>query len=362
MSASVLILGSTSTYLITFSRSIGGFSHGIAYLTVLIHASEVAIPKLRGMVVGSIHFCLMIGIFISSSSMMPVYSIRNYKIDPTQTIGYNGLICILTGLILAVIFNRESPVFLMKKQRDDEALETIIRLRSESHETITIRHDFNEFRLMINEDVEFSSNILRYWMQFLIVIFFKIIYVGSFNMTINNYFLDLAKLNFYDATNDYTGMYLIGTRCGIMMIAMFMMDFKRIQFFLTSSIGCGAIFIYLAINPITDESSALIALSFQFLAGIAVGIVADIYTVDSVNTKIKPFFIAVTSIVENLLQIFLIVNFLYLKLTMSSLMTVFGAFMILAIIARPFNNYVSIIPDTSQLSLRYARNTFLYWS
>lgn len=312
------------------------------------------------MVVGSIHFCLMIGIFISSSSLMPIYSIRSYEIDPTQTIGYNGLICILTGLILAFIFNRESPVFLMKKQRDDEALDTIIRLRSESHETITIRHDFNEFRLMINEDATFSSNMIKYWMQFLIVILFKVIYVASFNMTINNYFLDLAKINFYDATNDYTGMYLSGIRCGIMMITMFLIDFKRIHLLLTSSVCCGAIFVYLAFDSIPEESSALIALSFQFFAGIAVGLVADIYTVDSVNTNIKPSFIAATSIVENLLQIFLIVNFFYLKLPISSLMAVFGAIMISAIMTRPFNNYFSIIPDTSQLSLRYARNTFLY--
>lgn len=359
MSASILIFASTSTYLITFSRALGGFSHGVAYLTVLIHASEVAIPKLRGMVVGSIHFCIMIGVFVSSSSLMPIYSTRSYDIDPTQTIGYNGVISILTGLILAFIFNRESPVFLMKKQRDDEALETIIRLRSESHETITIRHDFNEFRVMIMEDAEFSANIFKYWLQFLIVILFKVIYVASFNMTINNYFLDMAKLKFYDATDDYTGMYLIGTRCGIMMITMFMIDFKRIHLLLTSSVCCGAILLYLAFYP-TPEESAIIALAFQLFAGIAVGIFADINCVDAVNTKIKPYFIAITSIIENLLQIFLIVNFFYLKLTISSLMAVFGSIMILGIIARPYNNYFTIIPDTSQLSLRYARNTFLY--
>lgn len=362
VSSLLLILEPADVYLITVSRSIGGFSHGIAYLTVIIHASEVAVPKLRGMIVGTVHFCQVIGVFTSSTSLMPIYKTRSFAVDPTQTIGYNGLICLLAGLLLALIFNRESPVYLMKKYREDEALETMIRLRSESHETITIRHDFNEFRVMILEDGDFSMKIRKYWMQIIIVVFLKFIFVGTFNMRINNYFLELAKLHFYDAMEDYTGIYLIGARWIVMLVTMFLIDFKRIHLFLTSSIGCGVILLYLAYNPVSDDSlsSAVVALIFQLLAGIAVGIFSDIMAVDAVHTKIKPYFVALTSIIETLLQILLIVDYFFLKIAISSFMTVFGILLILGISARPVSQYFSIIPDTSRLSLRIARDAFLY--
>jgi hypothetical protein len=120
--------------------------------------------------------------------------------------------------------------------------------------------------------------------------------------------------------------------------------------------------LYLAFNPVSDDSltSAMIALSFQLLAGIAVGFFADIYTVEAVNTNVKPYFIAFTTIFETALQIFLIVDFFYLKIAISSILTVFGLLLISAIIVRPFNQYFVIFPDTSQLSLRIARDAFMY--
>lgn len=210
MSSILLIVESSDVYLITSSRVIGGFSHGVAYLTVLIHASEVSISNLRGMIVGTIHFCIMVGVFMTSSSLIPIYKTRSYEIDPTQTLGFNGLICLITGLLLAIIFNRESPVYLIKKYQENKALETMIRLRSESHETSSVRRDFNEFRVMIVEDKEFSMNISNYSYQLFLIIILKLFFVATFNMRVNNYFLDLAKLNFYDAIEDFTGFYLIG--------------------------------------------------------------------------------------------------------------------------------------------------------
>lgn len=144
-----------------------------------------------------------------------------------------------------------------------------------------------------------------------------------------------------------------------MMVTLFFMDYKRIFLFIISSVGCGLILLCLAFKPISDETilAACVALAFQVFAGIAVGIIPDIYSVDAVNTKIKPYFIALTSIIENLLQILLIVDFFYLNTEISILMTVFGILLILAIIAR-LNSYFTFLPDTSRLSLRLSRDAF----
>jgi hypothetical protein len=323
-----------------------------------MHASEVANQRLRGMIVSTINFCLFIGVFMCASSLTQVYKTRTYEIDPTQIIGFNGLVCIIFGLLIAVFVHRESPVFLLKKYKEDEAMIDMIRLRSESHETVAIRNEFNEFRVMVNEDSKSSMNLCNYSYAFVVVMILKVIFVCSFNMPLNNYFLELAKLYFYDAENDLTGDVLSGVRCITMLITLFVIDFRRIKLFLISSIGCGIILLACAYKPVSDESiyAVIVAISFQIFAGISIGYMSDIYTVDAVNTRVKPIFIAFTSSLEMLLQILLIVTYFYFDVSNSVLMSIFGFIMLVfGILAHPF---FSFLPDTSGLSLRNARNKF----
>ncbi|KAG5678072.1 hypothetical protein PVAND_007774 [Polypedilum vanderplanki] len=357
-SATCFIIHPSSIYVVVPARIIAGISYGITYLTILIHACEIAVPKLRGMIVATVHFCLMIGVFTMSSSLIPVYKTRSYEVDPTKSMGLNALICLVSGMLLSLFLHKESPVYLIKKYHEEEALNTMIRLRSESHETATIRNDFNEFCMMVQEDSQSSLNLFKYSYQFAIVMIVKLVFVSSFNMLINNYMLELAKLHFYDAENDLTATILSGIRWGAMLIGMFLIDVKRMKLFFISSFGSGLILILLLFEPITDTSfgAVVVTIGFQFFSGLAIGLISDIFLVDSVNTRVKPFFIAMTNIIECSIQILLIVSYFYFKnISIMHFISIFGVIMIIGgAIA-----FTSILPDTTGLSLRLARNKFI---
>jgi len=327
----------------------------------MVHACELSIPKIRGYHVSVISFCFFIGVLMTSCNISDVYKTRSYENDPTKMLGYSGLICILTGLLLALFLNRESPVFLIKKYKEKDALNNLMRLRSELHESLSIRDEFSELVLMVKEDLQSTMNITHYCYQFIIVIIFKSIFVFSFNMPLNVYFLDLAKIHFYNGEVDNTGLYLLSARLVAMIISMFFIDFKRMKLFVFSSVGSGILLILLWQYPIKDDSiySAIISISFQIFAGCGLSFMSDIYLVDSVNTRIKPIFIALTTTYEILLHIILIVSYFYFKTSIFNLLLIFGLVMILAIIGYPLNSRYKILPDTSGLSLRRARNKFL---
>ncbi|CAG9811978.1 unnamed protein product [Chironomus riparius] len=361
ISATFFVVYPTNISIIQLARIIASISNGIVYLVILIHASELSIPRIRGYHISVINMCNIVGVLLTSSNLSHVYKTRTYENDPTKMLGYTGLICFLTGLILALFLNRESPVFLIQKYKEKEALNNLMRLRSESHETLSIRDEFNELIQMVKEDSQSSMNITHYCYQFIIVISLKSLFVFSFNMPLNIYFLNLAKINFYDGEVDNTGLYLLSARLTAMIISMILIDFKRIKLFLFSSVGCGIILIFLSQFTVKDDSiySAIISIIFQIFAGFGISFVSDIYSVDSVNTKIKPIFIALTTSYEILLQIILIVAYFYFTMSISNLLLIFGLVMIFPLLAYPFNSKYKILPDTSGLSLRRARNKFL---
>lgn len=349
-----------SIYFIFPARILAGLSHGIVYPTVLIHASEVAIPRLRGMVVSLIHFCIFIGVFNSSASIMPVFATRNHEIDPTRTLGFNGLVCIVVGLLIGIFFNRESPVFLIRKYRDQEAINIMIRLRSESHETVDISREFNEFKTMVMEDGKSNLNIFdrtNRWPLFLVTMM-KTIVVASFNMPLNLVLLEASETELYNGVNDFSGMCLSGTRWVVMLVMIFVIDMKRIKFYVTSAGASGAILLLLVYVIESsgggfDESTSIIVLGFIFQAfsGLAIGALADVIAIEAFNTKKKPMSIAFTSSLEFLLQIFMVSSFFYFEIQLTLLIGLSGGVMLIGLL-------FFVVPDTSRMSLRNARNKF----
>lgn len=360
LSAALFILRPESVYYVFPARILAGFSHGIVYPTVLIHACEVAVPRMRGTVVATIHLCLFVGVFMTSSSLLPVYDTRKYEIDPTRTIGINGLVCIVSGLLIAIFFNRESPVFLIKKYKEQEAINVMIRLRSDSHETAETRRDFNELKMMVLEDNTSNVNIFErknLW-PLAVVLVMKIIFVASFNMPLNLIWLEAAEAELYNGTTDASGMVLSGARWLTLMVMMCLIDFKRIQFYrfsagLSSSLLFATMFVIKSSGGVLEQTFLLTVIGtlFQVCSGLAIGILSDVYSTEAFNTLKKPFSMALTSSVEFLLQIFMIVSVYYLKL---SFLTIIG----LSALTTSLGFLIFLIPDTSMMNLRAARNKF----
>lgn len=351
----MLILQPASIYYIFPARILCGVSHGITYVTILIHASEVSIARLRGMVVGTVHLCLVIGVFITSSSLMPVFGARSYEIDPTKTIGFNGLICVLSGLLLGIFFNRESPVFYIRRYCDQDALNVMMQLRSESHVTQEIRQDLDELKIMVAEDYQSDSCIIsrKNLRPLLAIITLRIIFVASFNMPLNLILLESIEVHLYDGLNDTSGMVLSGFRWVAVMTAMFFIDFGRKKVYIVSSAMSGTLLILMA-QLLTDSTGSFITLAcaFQTFSGLAIGSIADIYSAEAFNTKLKAKSIAFTTSIEFAAQILLIVIYYYMNIRDESILLMCG----LVLITGVFIMYK--LPDTSGMSLRNARNKF----
>jgi hypothetical protein len=313
------------------------------------------------MIVGSIPFAITVGVFTTSSSLLPVHATRNYEIDPTRSIGINGLIIIVTGLIIAVFFNRESPVFLIKKYREEEALDIMIRLRSESHETAEIRKDFSDLKLMVMEDNKSNWNIFEQknrWPLF-VVTFMKLISVASFNIPLNLILLEAMETKAYNGETDDSGIFLSGIKWLTMILMTFFIDGRRKKFYKISCILAGAVLLLLAFYPQVFEAkfdewtkTAATAVIIQISSGLAVGMLPDIYATEGFDTKKKPFSIAFASAVEFLAQIGFVVLFYYFDVSSARLLSGLGLLMVNGLVLAFF------LPETGGMSLREARNKF----
>lgn len=238
----------------------------------------------------------------------------------------------------------------------------MVRLRSEPHETAEIRKDFNEFKLMVVEDNKSNVNIFdrtNVWPLFLIIVM-KTISVVSFNMPLNLIWLEAIETKVYNGETDSSGMWLSGIRWVVMIVMTFFIDLKRIKLYRISCGVSGVVLLSLVYVLQTPSEridewtiTSLSAVIFQASSGLALGLLADVYAVEAFNTKKKPFSVAFSSSLEFLLQIFFISSFYYLDISSSSLMICSGIVILMGGIMS------CVLPDTSNLSLRDARNKFI---
>ncbi|CAO1322560.1 unnamed protein product [Diamesa serratosioi] len=337
------------------SRILGGLSHGIAYLTILIHGCEVSVGRLRGYVLTLIHTSLLTGIFMLSLINQQVYSIRSFDVSPEVIIGIIGVITVPIGMLLSFFFLHESPVYLIKQQREDEALEVLIRLRSKNKENQEIRAEFNELKQMIDEDTRNNKNFdLKHMKQLLIIILLKLSFVASFNLPINFLFMSTVGTDFYNGI----------LRMANSLVSMFFVDINKKQLLIASVGFSGVVLLssttaFVSTDNFKDSLAArIIALLFQIFTGLGLGSLADIYSTEAFNTNKKPNYIAIATSIEYIVQLMLVyftfnydISFYaispYAILVPSVLIMIGTAFVVWY-----------FIPDTNHLSLREARNKF----
>lgn len=343
------------------ARVLAGLSYGIVYITLIVHGCEVAVPKLRGFVLTMIHFCMFVGVLISSINMYQVYSIRSHVYEPNTVLGILGIILTIQAVILQLVLSRESPIYLMQQGHEQEALDVMIRLRSESQENWTIRNEFDETKRMLFEDAQSNSNIFsgKNLKPLFIVLLLKVSFVISFNMPLNLIWLENAEIKFYDGTIDSSGIYLSTIRMLLIAASVYYVDGRKKKLMMTSTSVSGCILIVVTnfYNQFDDffGSPALITMAFlfQFFAGTGIGLIGDIYSSEAFNTTKKPLSIAFTSTIEFILQIFLIAMYFYLEVSNFILLAASCCSMLLI-----SGFVIYYLPDTSNNSLREARNLF----
>lgn len=337
---------------------LAGFSHGITYVTVLVHGCEIAVPKIRGYVLTTIHLCLLVGVFTFSTSM--IYD-QHELIHANKQLGIYGVIYVSLGLLLGIFLSRESPVFLIQQKREQEALEIMMRLRSESTENQEIHKEFNEFKTMLTEDAQSDEKLFDPMNRnsLFLIILLRISFVVSFNLPLNMIWLRGGAEQFDDSITDPSGMILSGLRFIVTLVIMFAVDSRKKMLVITSTGLLGAIFLLMAIlykfppDVVGPMGIMFMAFLFQFFGGMGIGTIGDIYSSEAFNTVNKPLSIAFTSSIEFTLQLLLIFITFYINISYFAVMTIFCIIMFLIC-----NILVFYLPETGKMSLREARNQF----
>ncbi|XP_064082268.1 facilitated trehalose transporter Tret1-like isoform X2 [Macrobrachium nipponense] len=115
----VLITLAVNNYMIIIGRFLDGITNGMMNVALFIYAAEISDPKIRG------SMCMLSHILMQSGGLMAI------ALGVIMSWYYVALICgcILVVHCLLVPTLKESPSFLAIKNRDDEALDILRKLR-----------------------------------------------------------------------------------------------------------------------------------------------------------------------------------------------------------------------------------------
>lgn len=352
-----------SLYLMLVARVLIGTSHGYAYLTVIVHASEIVTQKLRGLAVAALNFCSISSILVCGALTMSLDH-QKHGLGAMQWIGILGAIYAVMGFIFVPIFTRESPVTLIRQKKFDQAVSLMIRLRCESTETWNIRNEYNELKAMVEEDEETSIRIFtdRNTRPLLMVLLLKVGSVLSFNFGVNMIRLNHATMFSSDEGN-FAVIVLMSVRMITGMIALFTVDTKGRRPHVLISYGGSSVLLIVMGIVIAFGSGEMswwfggLLMLYEIIGGFGIGMIGDVYLSEAFNTTKKPNSIFFTTTVEFVLHAALI------GATLNSVSsTKFSWIFLIAsgIALLAITVYLrQKLPETAKMSIRQTRNEFL---
>lgn len=359
----VVIVVPRSVIAIAFARSLMGLAHGMAYLVVLIHGGEIVIKELRGMIMAGVSFVVVSGVLLGGV----LISARYDGIDQYTFIGILGLVYMLLAVFLNQMLCYESPVFLVQRNLDGEAIRSMMKLRNESTETWQIRNELTEIKTMLSEDDTTSRSIWGdgNFRPLVLLALTKVASVLSFNFAVN-----MVKMNVVDhmvKTEDsevsLSVTILMSIRLVVGMVGMFTIDvLGRRALQLVSIVSNAFILIaigiaYLAADSISHDVGMAIFFACEVGASLGLTLVPDVLCSEAFNTKKKACSIAAVQILEHLLHILIFAITFRWNFTVDDR---YGATLLAAGVPLLPIAYVLYqkLPETSKMSIRQARIEF----
>ncbi|KAG5676225.1 hypothetical protein PVAND_006074 [Polypedilum vanderplanki] len=359
----LLIFVGNNYYVVTISRSMIGFAHGYAYLTSIVHASEIMHQKLRGMIIAAFQICIM-------SSALLTSSLANTIVEETfesfQWLGVIGIIYSALGILFTFIFTRESPVSLMRQKKFDQAISIMIKVRNESDETWSIRNEYNELKTMVEEDEQTSSDILADGnvRPLILITLLKIAFVISFNYGLNTIRLYHTSFFITAEGHNLSALTFLTVRMLTMVVTIFSIEINgRRLHFIVSQFATAILICIFAVVVLSEPDNfkfgyEVINLLLEVAAGIGMGIIADVYSSEAFNTLKKPRSIFVSTTIEFVLHIVII----FTTFDISPGQRVYeGIFMMASGVSLMIITILLYrqLPETSKMSIRQTRSEFM---
>lgn len=359
-SSAVLLITIPQFYFTVFyARIIAGVGHGLAYVVLIQHFGETTEPSQRGRIGTSIHLFLLKGGIISGTAVITFFSAEG-RMDINRVLGGCSLFLSLCACLMTIVFFQESPLNLIQRGKEDEALQTLIFLRREQNETPKILESFEELKSMHAEDKLRTAGIFSEGngKPLIVVILLRLMFVLTYNYGIKFIHVTITKNS--KARIDYTFILNLVHTFTVVFV-LFTIDKGRRKHFLISAIGTSTVLILFgslrAANLLNDFLVFIMFVSFEFVSAVGIGLLSHIYSTEAFSTMKKPGSVAFTSCLEYCLQIMFVVwveNVVYSEIFDAILLLSSGIIIIIATIYLFFN-----LPETKNLSLRQTRNLFL---
>ncbi|CAO1436498.1 unnamed protein product [Diamesa serratosioi] len=342
-------------YAVIFGRFFSGIGHGLAYTAVLIHLADNSINHRRGLHGATIYLFIFSGIIIGNVSFTTM--------DSTRFVGVVSAAITLFSLLHILLLYKESVVTLIEKGHDEEAINVMVSLRSESNDTREIRNDFVEMKAMVTEDAVKTTQIFKdgNLTPLIQMLLLRIAFVMSFNLPLNT--IRLSMIHNLSAIENSTYRLLIASVYTIVgLVVLFTIDNGRRPHFLASAGGASLLLIiqgvlFAFVDDIYNSISLALLIIYQIFCGIGLGLTSDVYSSEAFRSIKRPASIAFTSILENVLQImFVILADNLIRTSISDIIVLLVCGTVIGLITTYF--YFTL-PETNNMSIRQTRDTFL---
>lgn len=272
-----------------------------------------------------------------------------------------GVLCLsysLMGLAFIPCFTLESVVYLIQRQLYRDAINNMVKLRSESQETWEIKNDFDEMKLMVAEDLRTKRSIFKdgNTRPFILILLTKFVSALGFN-----YALNMIRVAAVDpvTTEMWSPTTIYGIRWVVASVCLFLVDvYGRKKLIFTSALGAGlSLILYGIIYATTDHQigQSIPILVFEVFASIGMPNIPDVLMAEAFPITKKILSMTIASITEYALQI-LIIGITYQMALASFVLPIvftFGALLVVLAIFLFLN-----LPETRVMSLRQARSEF----
>jgi Sugar (and other) transporter len=281
------------------------------------------------------------------------------RMDINRFLGLFSSVFCLLAIAITTIFYKESPVTLIKKGKEDDALKIMLILRGKAEETQEITESLDEIKAMLAEEKQIGAGIFREGniRPLVVILLLKFAFVLTYNYSLKYIHLTLtqnSKFNYNFVLN------LIHTFTVVFVL--FTIDKGRRIHFNLSGFGTSLILIVFgALRASTFKDSNFIIfimfVGFEFLSGLGIGLTAVTYSTEAFYTLKKPGSIAFTGIFESCLQILFVIwaeNVIYSN-AFDVVLLLFSGIILGLISAFLFTK----LPETSNISIRKARNKFI---
>lgn len=368
VSSLIMIIWCEEDIGILFGRMMAGLGHGLVYNVVILHAGENSTKQIRGIITSIINSVLWSSIFIGSLLIATVQMGISTTISSDRMIGIFSLGFSVFAIIFTMFWTEESVVYLLNHGKLGEALELLAKLRHENESSISVSNDFEEMRLMVNQDKQESQNILKNNNEkpLALMVTLKFLHVLTNNCLFNWIFMLITVRILPRDNRRMSPVILVSVRfIGSVLQTILADSFGRKTFLNLSSTLSGVTLLILEImlitvadfDQITNWLISALCIVFQFFVAFGIDSMHHIMLSESFATSKKNWSVVFATTCENAAQMLLIgvcfVDGVKIKATFHLFLFISVSFILLLVVI-----LFCCLPETKGLSLSEARDLF----